>query len=404
MLFSPPLRRIGFRWSSSGAVSSLLVCAAATVPASAQIAEFALVPTAEVGGEGEGGISLEPPPILAVAPDGRVAVPQIGSAEVMVFSPDGDLLARLGGRGDDPGRFQHVSILGWRGDTLWVADQILYRVTSFPPDDRPRTHGQPGGPLHRARLRVPIPLLGVDWLTARRLSPRTSGGEPIEELLRTDSSWETLRPLVTVGERRPRVVVVLEDGGGVMTDLQPFSEHPRFALSPDGNGVVVVRPEPDSASPSEGAYFVTRIDVHGDTLFHVRRRVERRPISAAARHAVIGHYASHPSLTDRLPTEEERRDLVRGALLLPEHHPSVPEVVTATDGRTWLRGVDDWEGPVRWEVLDERGNLERSVLVDRNVRMLAPDSGGGWGVILEGWGRARLVRYSMERRGSSNQD
>lgn len=375
-----------------------LLAAVMAVPASAQTPEFVLVPAIQIVSQGSRSASLEVPPILSVASDGRVSVPQIGTAEVLIFSPDGVLLDRLGGRGEEPGQFQSLSILGWRADTLWVADQVLYRVTSFAPDGTVQRHGEPGGALHRARVRVPIPLLEGVWLTARRIPPVTPDGEPIEELLYADPNWETVRPFVSVGERRPRIVIEFEGAGGVMSDPQPLADHPRFALSPDGNGIVVVRTEKAVGSNWKVGYSVTRIDAEGDTLFHVHRRKKRQALSIGTRNAVIDHYASHPSVKERFPTEKERRAVVAPALILPDFHPPVSEVVMGSDGRTWLRGVDDWQGPVRWEVLDERGHLERSVVVDREVRMLAPDSGGAWGVILDNWNSARLVRFVPERR------
>ena len=47
------------------------------------------------------------------------------------FDAHGTLRGRIGRSGSGPGEFGRPVAMGWRGDTLWVADQALRRVQFF---------------------------------------------------------------------------------------------------------------------------------------------------------------------------------------------------------------------------------------------------------------------------------
>jgi hypothetical protein len=67
--------------------------------------------------------------------DGRIVAVNRGSAEVKVFSPEGDLLTRFGGEGEGPGEFKNLWSVDVRaGDTLVVADYRPWRFSFFTPD------------------------------------------------------------------------------------------------------------------------------------------------------------------------------------------------------------------------------------------------------------------------------
>lgn len=68
---------------------------------------------------------------LAVGPDCYVHGSQPQHREVMVFTPEGDLVRRIGREGDGPGEFRSPGTVGWHGDTLWVIDAVSQRITWF---------------------------------------------------------------------------------------------------------------------------------------------------------------------------------------------------------------------------------------------------------------------------------
>ena len=67
--------------------------------------------------------------------DGRVVVSDRGLGEIRVFGPDGTFLNRIGGKGEGPGEFEHLSGV-WptsRG-SIGVWDRENVRISTFQPD------------------------------------------------------------------------------------------------------------------------------------------------------------------------------------------------------------------------------------------------------------------------------
>jgi len=72
---------------------------------------------------------------LHVDPRGRIWVADGQSSEVRVFLPDGAYYKTVGGRGEGPGEFQRLRLLGpFQGDSVAVWDLGLGRVTVLDPD------------------------------------------------------------------------------------------------------------------------------------------------------------------------------------------------------------------------------------------------------------------------------
>lgn len=67
--------------------------------------------------------------------DGRIVIVNAGTADVRVFTPDGELAAVFGREGDGPGEYRNPSLAGrGPGDTLVIFDAGLRRVTLITAD------------------------------------------------------------------------------------------------------------------------------------------------------------------------------------------------------------------------------------------------------------------------------
>ena len=66
---------------------------------------------------------------LAVSPGGRLAVAQQQDGIVRLFDTAGTALGQAGRTGDGPGEFREISSGGWLGDSLWIIDGLLRRLT-----------------------------------------------------------------------------------------------------------------------------------------------------------------------------------------------------------------------------------------------------------------------------------
>ena len=77
---------------------------------------------------------LVPVEWVGVSPRGTLALFQGQDATVRFFDPEGNLLGSVGRRGSGPGEFESLIRGGWVGDTLWVSDLQLSRITLISPD------------------------------------------------------------------------------------------------------------------------------------------------------------------------------------------------------------------------------------------------------------------------------
>ena len=73
--------------------------------------------------------NLAPVQWLGVGPDGTIAVMQQLINGVRFFDSLGANKGVVGRDGESPGEFRRPNYAGWNGDTLWVSDQGLMRIT-----------------------------------------------------------------------------------------------------------------------------------------------------------------------------------------------------------------------------------------------------------------------------------
>lgn len=208
---------------------------------------------------------------LAVSPTGVAYVLDYAPPFIRAFLPSGRPLDSLGYRGDGPGEFQVPWGLGWRGDTLWVTDTRLNRVTLLP---------RPGTPIKvTVRRATPVGLLsdGGVLTTANAYDVTGSEGQPTQVRLtrrtRDDQITHAIAVLATGG-----LYTQVRFGDGGITMREPFTDIPLWKLARDGASVVVVH-RPAARSADLGTFTVSRFTPMGDTVFarpyrYVPRRLD----------------------------------------------------------------------------------------------------------------------------------
>src|SRR5690606_19293449 len=83
--------------------------------------------------------------------DGDIYVLEALDRQIRVYSPDGELLRRIGGPGDGPGEFGGVPTFGVIGDTIWTNDLQTGRLALFDRAGNILATGRTTG------VRVPLP-------------------------------------------------------------------------------------------------------------------------------------------------------------------------------------------------------------------------------------------------------
>jgi hypothetical protein len=372
----------------------MLVLAPTTLKA--QVQQLVLTPVSRIGSLDGAETAFGRINVIAPAPDGRIAVGQPASLDVWIFSPEGERLDVVGRQGEGPGEFRMISMTGWRGDTLWVADGSLNRVTLFPPGGRAPV--VIGGPARRGPVgtRVPIPATGGHWFTIRQTRPpQQPDAQSKQELLVLDTDWSEKVRLATFNEGPGMFKVPLGGNQEIRLGAHPFADHPLAVMSPRGMDVTIVRRELPPRNGAPRVYTLTRVRFPADTVFHRQIGAPAVRITKETRDAVVQDYASVESIQRRFGSASTTRAALADGFPFPAFHPPVSDMTVGLDGRTWVRGPDDQIGPVRWQVFDNTGRLVANVTGDRRISMAAPDATGMWGVVRDDLDVHYLVRYSL---------
>lgn len=135
--------------------------------------EIEMVHVARVSDSEDPGVLPYPVIWLQRSNSGRFFATQADGSGVVVFDPDGSLLATVGGRGQAPGEYQRArTLIPGSGDTVFVFDRGQSRVTVMGPDLE--VHGILPAPY-------PPDLLLKDgsFVVASQISTRDAIGYPI---------------------------------------------------------------------------------------------------------------------------------------------------------------------------------------------------------------------------------
>lgn len=259
--------------------------------------------------------------LIAQPDDGMVRVHDAGS---------GRLIRRLGRTGDGPGEFRVPNWIGLLGDSLWVNDGRLGRVTFF---DRDGTHlgdrPYPGRPDVDPPLTVGFGMLTADG-GALFVTNSRDGDHSLPVLVVAPDGRQT-----AIGERSglPRFSTLSAPDGGWRMQQQRFWTRTTWSPDPQGRSVVFgEREAPDT--PGEATYRVSRVSITGDTLFS--RQVPYDPIPIPQ------------TVLDSLPENTPEA-------YVPRYYPPVSAVVAGRDGTTWVARETTPSDTRRWDVFDASG-------------------------------------------------
>lgn len=320
---------------------------------------------------------------IATLPNRRVAVLSAGERTVRVFDDAGRLVQSLGRDGGGPGEFRAPTALGVIGDSVWVGDAGLARITVFHLDGRVvRTAAVPAG--------------GKPYLLATGhavvLSSRPFGGSrnPRSDTITVTQVSGTRRgALVRIFAPYRTLAVAAERG--TLVGPQPFDDDPIVVVAPDGTGAVVV--ERPLANVAATAHFrVIRIGPGGETRFVRRIAYSPRPLSPDQVTVAINRFLS--SLAPSRSVEAA----ARRALFVPKFLPPATNAVIGRTGEIWVRREDashlPWQG---WLVLARDGRVSQEVDLGSDFQLLEANESTLWGVRTSEDGTmipVRLVRGS----------
>jgi hypothetical protein len=311
--------------------------------------------------------------------DGNIYVGEGLDVEIRVYSPEGELLRRIGRRGEGPGEFDGLPRFGVQGDTVWAYDNGLRRITLF---DRE------GAVLETAlaqEVQVPLPG-GYGWVMPWALNTDGSFSSDMMRLsyYRRDEDHPQVEhsPSIPV----PRVRFAL-DGTVLDTVGWDPSPNPRMYSPPTperearyqrieigGRNFSVPDPPPAlphwytlhngrlilemdvATAPGQGTFILTRFDLDGDTTFRREYHYTPTPWSGEALDSIAARAArgapgggvpyspGHESVPHNVQVVQNR---LRDAMKFPAFQQPIGYGWVDQDERLWLsRAMPEGEPPV----------------------------------------------------------
>lgn len=340
---------------------------------------------------------------IAVSYRGIVAVVQHQDFNVRLFDSAGTLLTVLGRRGQAPGEFSRMfgATVGWFGDTVWVFERSVGRMSFFGPDGKflrvesdaalllPPSD-QPDGEARDRRTSVEVMAVGGGTIRAVSFTP----GTPMPAWLAiTDAAIQRDGGLILVAADPQRkftlVLGVVRDPvectmrSGQLFAIIPLCPKALYAVSPDGQRVATAHPT------GRDTYRIEVVATTGDaTPTIITQRVAPVRADQAAKDSI------RKSLTagQTLPVDVQRWI---DELPIPDWYPPVERVLLGADGTIWAKEHQDRGLPQRWRVFNAWGRELRSVTLPGGVDVRWARLDSIWAVQEDADGAEELVRYAV---------
>lgn len=316
---------------------------------------------------------------VAVHQSGLLALAESRSSWVGYYSSERRTWVRVGRNGRGPGEFiGHLSI-GWRGDTFWIADGEVRRLTTLTHfgDKKPISRTLPGiGSAERAfgvlqALVQQGMVVGVQSLLSNN---RPAQMLPSLVLLLDRNGSTVVDTLFEFDERTAPLVV--NNGYSTFLGSQPFGNRSSWASSSNGRYVAGAEWMPARSTLSSNARSSTQITVY-DLSSSSSRKVFSVAVPAMAKpsereiDAVVLDHITRINVSRQTGQKMTRAEL-RNALYVPDSRSAVSEIVVGNDGAILARFDDYSLKLARYTWIDGLGRPKGtfSVPISQRIRAL----------------------------------
>jgi hypothetical protein len=293
---------------------------------------------------------------------GLILVAQPQELVVRIFAPTGELVRTIGGNGEGPGELRALNSLGILGDTVYVTDPRLRRVSLFTADgDLIETRSlftgaDSAGTGTRYSATVPSLLLADGSAVAvpapALRSVAAGGGSVSVPVLRLQPDG-TQVDTVVMSERETLLhgIVVRGRRSGVRI---PFTDAPIYHLLSDRSGVLIVHRRAAN-SEDESSYRIAKVSFDGDTV--MTSIVRYRPLRAEDQVVSSAVAQVRDQMPDRpdLPSADDILAILRREGHVPEFLPPVTMVASGVNGTIWIRREDAGTETSHWQIFSNDG-------------------------------------------------
>lgn len=344
---------------------AVVVASAAAVGSAGAQATWTLSPqpVVSIGGEGTPATEFSQIGGIMRLSGGRVAIVNGATSEIRIFGPGGAHLKTFGRKGEGPGEFRGLTYAGHSGDTAFLYDYNLKRITIAHLGAEPR--------VVKTVSYAPVSSRGYSSADGRLSDGRWTVGTWISPTF--DGPPGTYRMNTSVG-------IVSAEGTGVVNWVAESPSMAVFVHNPTGNkkdaSVGVVGFSPNFMHTANGASIVygdpatDSITIQtGDKRTVVRLPLPKRPITKAMADAARDReLASFPSTTrDKVKDWTTARYDLKNML---EDLPTFSKLLAGVDGETW---IEEYTGtpqePTRYLVIGPTGDSRAWVSVPAGLRL-----------------------------------
>lgn len=361
---------------------------------------------------------------VAVAEDGTLFVGEAQVPEIRVLSPAGEVLGRIGRRGQGPGEFEQLPRFGVVGDTVWTLEGFNGRLTLFHRD---------GSVLHTAttgRVRVPLPGRSghvIPWemrpggyftshfgLITYSQDEQPAGADPDSipwPLVRFDLDGAVLDTVAWVSRPPPGMWVpaaeappeprTIEIGGRPRFIPQPRRNLPQWLALDDGY-ILVETPPADGSG--EGTIVLTRVTAPADTVYRRELHYTALPYTSAdldsiAARAARGEAGGMAPYMPGQPAPDDWEAIanrLRAEMDFPEFQPGLEYAWLAGDGAVWLKMAPDRSlADHRWVIVGPDGSVRGRVQLPAGLRPWWARGEVLWAALADELEVPWLVRYRV---------
>lgn len=336
---------------------------------------------------------------MLVASNGDLLVTQMEDNVIRVFTISGDSRT-IGGDGEGPGEFRRLTRAGWVGDSVWVLDPDLSRVTIFDPRyELVRSFAMPLAIKSEVGDSVPVELyvqavLPGGALRAIAFIPR--GVTPPAWAADVDSGSTHYVRLGEDGRYLGRILLVPPDrcrvsyaigSSGHGTATHPFCASPVSTDWLATAGMAIAQPDP--TGPDSTAVRLTVLGPAGDTLMHRQLLFANLPVSPEARDSQAQRRAA--MLANRPPASRAAMPELQPASTWPP----VRSVLLGIDGTVWLE-VEELDPAHRWKVFSSSGEVIGFVTTPGNFTIRVASRSTVWGVETDADDLQSIVAYRID--------
>ena len=309
--------------------------------------------------------------VVAVGDDGRIVVPQ--RERVVILDANGAFLRAIGRRGTGPGEFRQITQVGWLGDTLWLYDSPLKRITRIARSgDVLSVSALPD----TARAGENVGFMGLLRGDRRLDKVAQREGDTVRAILRATAGGAGT---VIATELASRNRMVLQIGQRRFFVPQPFGDQALVVASRDGEGIAVIERRVDDQDTS-AAVTVRRIAPNGELLLESRYALPKvtlsdRMVDSAVR-ALSAVYEQILHGYREVPAVGTVADLLRRNIYVPR---ALPPVYNALAGEKGVLLLQTDREANRWLWLARNGDYLGYFDLPPKVRLLTATEDQVWG-------------------------